>query len=193
MRTLSAIALVSTVLMATPALAASGVGMGQPVSTSGGTAVNPGDVYGTAEFELTSPDAGGAEAGLTKIVNAIIQNKIGNNEGSYLLTIELVRNGEAIVQRPIISVTYNNKRFLFINWSTKVSRGATFKGKLLDTEAVDQSNNDVEVVLRSYFRADFDIRSLDLRRPRRDQQELQRDREIRRHRPELQPPRHDQG
>ena len=163
MRTLSVIALVSTVLIAAPALAASGVSMGQPVSTSGGTAVNPGDVYGTAEFELTSSDPGGAEAGLTKIVNAIIQNKIGNNEGSYLLTIELVRNGEAIVQRPIISVTYNNQRFLFINWSTKVSRGATFKGKLLDTEAVDQSNNDVEVVLRSYFRADstFDLSIFD--------------------------------
>jgi len=140
-----------------------GVEFGQPKVQSLGTPVQPGDVYGTADFELKSIGGMPITDALTGLMNSIIENRFGNNDGSYLLTIELLRNGKSIVQRPVISVTYTNKKFLFINWSTKVSRGATFKGSLVETEAIDNSNNDVEVALRSYYKSNstFDLSIFD--------------------------------
>jgi hypothetical protein len=162
---ISLVALVVLILTTNTASSApEGVQLGQPIAESGGTAVNPGDVYGTAEFELTTSDGRSAEEQLTDLARVLVTNHFGNNEGSYLLTLELLRGGKPVVQRPIVSVSYQNKRFLFINWSTKLQRGVTFKGKLLDTEAIRQTNNNIEVALRSYYKADssFDLSIFDV-------------------------------
>jgi hypothetical protein len=139
-----------------------GIGFGNPTVSSAGSPVNPGDVYGEATFVLR-PTTGDVDSALTGLVSALITDRFGNIDGNYLLTLELKQGGQVIAQRPIINVTYANQTFLFINWSSKVSRGATFSGILAETDPVTQDNNDVEVVLRSYYRANstFDLSLFD--------------------------------
>lgn len=140
------------------------VNLGQPATEGGGTAVNPGDVYGIADFEFLAPEGISVEEAIGGLVKAVIGSSYGNKDGSYLLTLELLRNNEPIVQKPLVTVTYKSESFLFWTVSSTLSRGVTFNGILLKTEPIDDGNNDVEIALRSYYKNDssFDMSLFDL-------------------------------
>jgi len=147
----------------TAAASASGVVLGDPQTQGGGTAVNPGDVYGVADFEVHAPPGGSVSTALTGLMEGLIAKEYGNNQGSYLLTIELQRNGQTLVQKPLISITYSNKQFLFITTSSQSATSTIYNGTLLNTDSLDGSNNDVDVLLKSYYKANsnFDLSLFD--------------------------------
>jgi len=163
-RQLFALSLLHTLSFLTHAIAADGeVTFGAPVVSKAGSIVNPGDVYGTADFEISN-DRGSVEDALSGLSRALISNGSRSGKGSYLMTVELSQNGKVISQKPIISVTFENEKFLFVNISKSLSSDINFGGNLYKSPAVDDTNNEVDVVLKSYFKDDstFDLTLFDL-------------------------------
>ena len=100
---------------------------------------------------------------MTGLVRSIISSGLGNNKGSYVLTLELLRDDKPIAIQPLINVTYENERFLFVNWSTKTTKDVSLNGNIVLTGVIDETNNQVDVIIKSYFKANstFDMSLFD--------------------------------
>jgi hypothetical protein len=142
------------------------VAFGVPERSALGTAVNPGDVYGHASFELIP--VGGVPMGdlLSRFVQSVVESQYGKREGSYILTLEVTQaqDGRVLTVQPLVSVTVSRSGFLFWTTSSDVSQSIAFTGTLLRTGAINRTNNDVRVSLKSYYKRSttFDIESFDV-------------------------------
>ena len=139
------------------------VKVGEPHFSTGGSPVGPGDVYGKATFSIGAYNGNDVAQSVSGLMEALIQSEYNNNDGSYLLTLELTQNGKSLGVVPLVSIEFHNKSFLFFNVSKTISQGITFDGTIATTGPVDQTNNEVVAALKSYYSAtsSFDLSLLD--------------------------------
>jgi len=137
--------------------------LGEPQMSDGGSSVQPGDVYGKATFTISSTGAQDVAQLVSGLAGALIQSEYNNNDGSYLLTLEVAQNQKSLGIVPLVTFEFHNKSFLFFNVSKTISQGVTFDGTITNACPVDQTNNEVSVSLKSYYNANssFDLSLLD--------------------------------
>ena len=138
--------------------------LGSPTTQGGGSLVNAGDVYGEATFELRSHGGVDINEAVFGLIKQIIEDTYGNRDGSYLLTIELYQKGKPVTIKPILSVSIKEKKFLFWTISSQISRDIYFSGQLAEVDPITSDNNRVEVVVKSYYKANsaFDLSLFEL-------------------------------
>lgn len=125
--------------------------------------LDQGVVYGTAIFEIKAKGGASVSKRINGLFRAISQTSFKNKEGSYLVTLELIRGDKVLSRTPIISAAYSGKKYLFFTTSSSFIGSVTTGMKILDDVIIDSSNNDMHIVLKTYFREKetFDVKAME--------------------------------
>lgn len=132
--------------------------------TSPGTPVDPGSVYGDFSLKLSTFPGANLPDQLQKLSRSIV-GKYQNRTGNYLLTLEAFRKGERLFTMPLLAISYDEKtKYFLFRVSNTIKKDISLNKKVLETEPITSENNNIEVVLRSYYKKEssFDLSLLEL-------------------------------
>lgn len=77
-----------------------------------------------------------------KFVSNLVRSRFQNKEGNYILTLEVLKGGETVAKEPILSLTWKNNKFLFLNVSTETTFDTRSSGVLMADFPVGSQSNE---------------------------------------------------
>lgn len=131
-----------------------------PLTRPKDTSVGFGDVYGYVRYSSNL----NSTKQITDFLNILIDEQFGGTtEGSFLVTLAVAQSAAAkpLAERPIMSGTRKDKKFLWITTQRTIKGEVDVNGTLLDGVIVQNDNNSLRVSLKIYTsdKVTFDTKS----------------------------------
>jgi hypothetical protein len=158
-RTIGIFAVLSSVF-SIPAIAQEVNVKGTVLTRPADTTVSFGDVYGAIKYNSNLKDT----KQVTDFLNVLIDEQFGSEaEGSFLVTLAVAASAAAkpIAERPIMSGTRKDKKFLWITTQRSLRGDVDVNGTLIDNVIVQNDNNSLRVSLKVHAsdKVTFDTKS----------------------------------
>jgi len=116
--------------------------------------IEPRMVYGKIvyDFSFAGKKNEARKGSAQDFLQSVIKSKFNNRDGSYIVTLEVSLGSERIALEPILSATWQSKKFLFVTTSVKDELVVNNNGIVLDGIPIDNENNQMKFTL-SIFRS----------------------------------------